>query len=328
MILAGDIGGTKVNLCLYSLDKRKLVPGHTATFVSKAHTRFSDIIDAFLKDIDTIDIKAACFGIAGPVIDGSCQTTNLPWQIVTEYELSEQLATPKVKLLNDLAATAYGMLFLDESELIELNPNAKDSEGNIAVIAAGTGLSEAILYFDGKQHHPMATEGGHSDFAPTDAFDADLLNWLRKRHPDHVSYERILCGEGIATLYDFIKENEEHQEPGSLKNLQAGEDKSARISQAALQDKAPLAQRAIKEFSKLYGAEAGNLALKSLSLGGVYIGGGIAPKILPALQDGVFLESFMAKGRYKGMLSGMSVKVSLNQQTALIGAAHFAKEIQ
>ena len=323
MILAGDIGGTKTNLALYEYKNGQLVLNAKHQFVSQDYKSFSDVIQEFMLSYKVKVIETVCLGIAGPVINGICHTTNLPWIIDTK-ELQKVCKTSKVKLLNDLEATAYGMLYLDEDEFVNVNPNAKKSEANRAVIAAGTGLGEAILFYDGKNYHPIGSEGGHCDFAALNTLQDELLIWMRKRHSDHVSIERLVSGVGIYTIYEFLKEQNFASESKTMLELEEGEDKNAMVTQCALKEADPLCIETMRLFVEIYGAEAGNLALKSLSLGGVYIGGGIAPKILPFLTDGNFLNAFISKGRFKETLSNMEVKISLNQNTALLGAAHFA----
>jgi glucokinase len=325
IILAGDIGGTKTNLAFFKYIDNSLELISQEQFPSQKFSSFQNIIDSFMRNNPQIKIDALCLGIAGPVINNVCKTTNLPW-IIDAKELKNDFNIQKVYLLNDLEATAYGMLYLDNNQFVELNPNGKPLEENRAVIAAGTGLGEAILYHDGQHYHPIGCEGGHVDFAPLDELQDDLLVWLRKRYPEHVSIERILSGDGISTLYDFLLEKEISQECAEIKNIQSDQDKNAMISQYALEQKDPLCIEALKLFCKIYGAQAGNLALKSLAVGGVYVGGGIAPKILPFLQDGDFLSNFISKGRFQSMLEKISVKVSLNPETALMGAAHFAAD--
>jgi glucokinase len=281
------------------------------------------VIDTFKTKVQNFEIQAACFGIAGPIINGRCITTNLPWNITTEG-LQKQLECSRVRLLNDLEATAYGMLYLRENEFVCLNPHAVKGEGNIAVIAAGTGLGEAMLYFDGREFHPSGSEGGHVDFAPNTPQQDALLVWLRERYPEHVSYERILCGEGIATVYEFLQDKGVAQECEFMKNINSQQDKNAAISKCALENNDPLSITTLELFTEIYAQEAGNLALKTMALKGVYIGGGIAPKILPFMQSEHFINSFVKKGRFTQMLQNIDVKLSLNQETALIGAAHFA----
>jgi glucokinase len=324
MILAGDIGGTKTNLALFEVKDDTLYLHTQHQFVSQNYPHFSEVIEEFLQLTSHPMIHSACFGIAGPIIDEQCRTTNLPWMIDARV-LRESLQTQHVSLLNDLEATAYGMLYLREDELIDLNPSAHPTIGNRAVIAAGTGLGEAMLYFDGKHYHPSGSEGGHCDFAPLNTQQDALLQWLRQRYPNHVSYERIVSGPGISTVYDFLFESGFAPEPQQMMNLSQSEDRTAHISQCALQDNDPLCIETLRLFTEIYGAETGNLALKTMSLGGVYIGGGIAPKILPYIQSETFFNAFVRKGRFEPLLRNMSLKVSLNSQTALLGAAHFAR---
>ena len=323
MILAGDIGGTKTNLALYELRGESLELFVQHQFASRDYASFSDVILSFKEKVEFATIDAACFGIAGPIIDGHCKTTNLPWEIVTA-ELQSFFGTPKIHLLNDLEATAYGMLYLNEDEFVNINPIGKVVQGNHAVIAAGTGLGEAMLFWDGEQYHPIGSEGGHTDFAPSTQQQDSLLLWMRRRYGEHVSFERILSGPGITDLYTFLLESGFAPEPSEMIHIAQGMDRSAMISECALDRNDPLCMETLRLFTEIYGAEAGNLALKSLSLGGVYIGGGIAPKILPLMTSNVFLNAFANKGRFKELLLNMQVKISLNPETALLGAAHFA----
>ncbi len=321
MILAGDIGGTKTVLSILTRDSHgALTCLQEQTYVSQQFSKFDDLLTAFLPA--DITIKSACFGVAGPVVNQRCQTTNLPW-LLDASELKIKLATSKVKLLNDLEAMALGMLHLPEHDLIELNPDAETQVGNSAVIAAGTGLGEAILYWDGSKHHPMATEGGHSDFAAQNAQQDLLLSYLRKSYPDHVSYERILSGIGFSHLYDFLCEQGFAPPCPIVPETTGGIDRNAVISRLGVAGEDVLCAEAVRLFVGLYGAEAGNLALKSLATGGIFIGGGIGPKILPALQDGAFMRAFKAKGRFFPLLDKISVKLSLNPRTPLIGAINY-----
>jgi len=323
MILAGDIGGTKTNLALFKVVNNQLTIEVQEQFASQKFATFEEVIQAFKEKTGMGEIVSACFGIAGPVIEGHCRTTNLPWEISTTA-LQTFLQTDKVKLLNDLEATAYGMLYLPEEEFVNLNPTAKPSKGNRAVIAAGTGLGEAMLFDEGSRYYPIASEGGHTDFAPVTKQQDALLQWLRKRYPQHISYERILSGPGIYTLYEFLAQSGFAPQPFLMTNIVKGEDPSAMVSRCALEEQDVLCMEALRLFVEIYGAEAGNLALKSMSLGGVYIGGGIAPKILPFMKSEDFMRGFTAKGRFEPMLRGMEVKISLNPETALLGAVHFA----
>lgn len=323
MILAGDIGGTKTNLALFEHQDNTLNIVAQHQFPSREFTTLDEVIRLFKEKSSMPSIDAACFGIAGPVIEGRCRTTNLPWDITTSG-LQEHLGIQKVRLLNDLEATAYGMLYLPEDEFVDLNPKGRIMDGNRAVIAAGTGLGEAMLYYDGSAYHPIGSEGGHSDFAPLTPQQDALLKWMRNRYPGHVSFERILSGPGIYTLYEFLVESGFSAQPTSMLNIAEGQDRSAMVSECALKEHNPLCMEALRLFAEIYGAEAGNMALKTMSLGGVYIGGGIAPKILPILTNNHFMNGFLSKGRFNEMLQAMQVKVSLNSETALLGAAHFA----
>ncbi|WP_027147746.1 glucokinase [Methylobacter tundripaludum] len=321
MILAGDIGGTKTVLSILSGDADgSLTCVQEQTYSSRLFPEFDDILTAFLPA--GVNIKSACFGVAGPVVNQRCQTTNLPW-LLDAAALKIKLGTAKVKLLNDLEAMALGMLYLPEHDLVELNPNAETQEGNIAVIAAGTGLGEAILYWDGNKHHPMATEGGHSDFAAQNPRQDQLLAYLRKSYPDHVSYERILSGIGFSHLYDFLCEQGFAPPCPDVPDNNSDVDRNAVISGLGVSGEDRLCAEAVRLFVELYGAETGNLALKSLAIGGIFIGGGIGPKILPAMQDGNFIQAFKAKGRFFSLLDKIPVKLSLNPRTPLIGAINY-----
>lgn len=322
MILAGDIGGTKTVIALFeSTDGLRKV--REATYSSKEHDSLEEILANFLQDADRPTEIVGCFGVAGPVIDGQSKTTNLPWELDEEV-LARAISARRVKLLNDLEAAAYGMLHLKPEEFCVLNAGVQPQRpGNIAVIAAGTGLGEAMLYWDGEQHHPIASEGGHSDFAPRDPQEIELLKYLQNQYGPHVSYERVLSGPGLFDLYTFLRKSSSESEPDWLKErLQSG-DPSAAVTDAALADKEPICVQALETFVSIYGAEAGNLALKCLAVGGVLIGGGIAPKMLPALRDGHFMKRFKDKGRYEKLMQSITVRVALNPRAPLIGAAHY-----
>ena len=321
MILAGDIGGTKTVLSILSKDSHgSLMCLQEQTYSSQQFPEFEDILTAFLPA--DVNIKSACFGVAGPVVNQRCQTTNLPWLLDAE-ELKIKLNTSKVKLLNDLEAMALGMLYLPEHDLLELNPDAEVQAGNIAVIAAGTGLGEAILYWDGNKHHPMATEGGHSDLAANNTQQDLLLAYLRKSYPDHVSCERILSGIGFSHLYDFLCDQGFAPPCPNVPDTNSDIDRNAVISRLGVTGEDSLCAEAVRLFVELYGAETGNLALKSLATGGIFIGGGIAPKILSAMQDGKFMHAFKAKGRFFPLLEKIPVKLSLNPRAPLIGAINY-----
>ena len=322
MFLAGDIGGTKTNLAVYAYDGDRLVATKVGAYPSKDHQAVGDIVRKFLGD-ELSGIRQACFGVAGPVKAGVVQVTNLPW-IVDAAALQAELGFQKVSLLNDLEANAYGINTLLPNELLSLNPNADLRQvGNRALIAAGTGLGEAGMLWDGLTHRPFASEGGHASFAPNDALGDELLAFLRKER-GHVSWERVLSGMGMTNLYRFFRQRSGQPEPDWLtQQLKAG-DLGAVVSQAGLAGKDQVCVDTVDCFTRNYGSEAGNLALKMLSLGGVYIGGGIAPKMLPKMQSPIFLDAFYHKGRLSPVLESMPVYVILNDKTALQGAAWYA----
>jgi glucokinase len=328
MIIAGDIGGTKTVLALYALEAGNLKLIRQSVFPSKGPKSLEEILEKFLVDEKNLTIDAGCFGVAGAVIDGKCKTTNLPWEL-DEHKLADFLKAKKVKLLNDLEAAAFGMLFLNPTEKVHLNPDCKNgTSGNIAVIAAGTGLGEAILFWDGEKYHPSASEGGHCDFAPTNNLEIDLFLWLRQHYPDHVSYERILSGPGLFNIFRFLTETgvEKPTEALTLR-LKAEPDSSAVVSQMALANSDPAAVATLNLFVSIYGKEASNLSLKCLGTGGVFIGGGIAPKILPFMNNGKFLEGFFAKGRFLGLMKSIPIQVALNPEAPLIGASNYATRL-
>src|SRR5574337_1803610 len=320
MILAGDIGGTKIVIGLFEEAADRLQVIREETFPSQNYGSLEAILDRFFGLGTRASLRAACFGVAGPVIDGKSNVTNLPW-ILDERRLVEVLRVPHVKLLNDLEATACGVLHLEPTDLYVLQPGLPRN-GNIAVIAAGTGLGEAILYWDGARYHPIATEGGHADFAPRSDLEVELLRYLQREY-GHVSYERVLSGPGLFNIYRFLRDSGVASEPKWLRMRIAEEDPGAVISEIGLTGNDPLCTQALDLFCAIYGAEAGNLALKAFAIGGVYVGGGIAPKILPKLQDGVFTQAFADKGRFTELLRSIEVKVALNPCAALLGAAHY-----
>jgi glucokinase len=323
MILAGDIGGTKTVVALYEKLGQELRLVRDATYKSKEFKSLEDILVKFLKEDGSRTPKAGCFGVAGAVLGGKSKITNLPW-FLDEHKLADAIGAPRVKLLNDLEATAYGMLFLSPEDFTILNPgNPEPRTGNCAVIAAGTGLGEGMLYWDAKQHHPLASEGGHADFAPRTDQEIDLLRYLRDKFKGHISYERVLSGPGSFNIYTFLRDRGYYPEPPWLaEKLQSG-DKSSTITKIGLAGQDPLCVASLDLFATLYGAEAGNLALKCVAVGGVFVGGGIAPKMLPVLQNGSFMRGFTEKGRFSDLLKSIPVRVALNPRAPLIGAAHF-----
>jgi glucokinase len=325
MFLAGDIGGTKTNLAIYAYDNDRLVAKKIASYPSKGHGTLAEIIRHFLAD-GLSDVRQACFGVAGPVKGGVVQVTNLPW-IVDAAALQAELNFKQVSLLNDLEANAYGINTLLPHELLSLNPQADPRQvGNRALIAAGTGLGEAGMLWDGVAHRPFASEGGHASFAPNDSIGDELLMFLR-RERGHVSWERVLSGMGMKNLYRFFRQRSGQAEPEWLRTQLLQGDLGAVVTQAGLAAKDPVCVDALDCFTRNYGSEAGNLALKMLALGGVYIGGGIAPKMLPKMQSAIFLDAFYHKGRMSPLLQSTPVYVILNDKTALQGAAWFAAHV-
>ncbi|MBV9125456.1 MAG: glucokinase [Planctomycetes bacterium] len=323
MILAGDVGGTKTVLGLFDAQGDHLREVRSETYASREHQSLEEILALFLKGEGARQVQAACFGVAGPVIQGQSRTTNLPWHL-EEKDLGKVLGDARAKLLNDLEAMAFGMLYLRPEELCVLNPGTRPGrQGNIAVIAAGTGLGEAMLYWDGERHHPLASEGGHADFAPRTDQEIELLRYLRARLGGRVSYERVLSGPGLFNIYSFLRETGKTPEPSWLTEQVKSGDPNAVVTQVGLARKDPVAREALELFGSIYGAEAGNLALKCMALGGVFVGGGIAPRILPVLQGGTFMGSLVDKGRLADLLKSLEVSVDLNPRTPLIGAAHY-----
>lgn len=327
MLLAGDVGATKTVLGLFDCWGDKLVGLSEAVFASADYAGLEAIVVDFLKERH-VKPGVACFGVPGPVSDGRCDITNLPW-VMSEPDLAAATGIGTIRLLNDVQTMALGMAYrLGEEDWVDLNPAASPRPGNIAVIAAGTGLGEAILYWDGKRYHALPTEGGHTDFAPNGPLEEGLLSFLRARFGGHVSYERILSGAGLGNLYDYLLSVDAAPESEALRTaLAAAPDRAPLIAEWALERGDKLCTAALDLFAGIYGAEAGNLALKSLALGGVIVGGGIAPKLLPVLLSGKFMAGFAAKGRLAELLGELPVRVAVHPQPALVGAAHMAMEM-
>lgn len=309
MILAGDIGGTKVSLGLFEGKTRVA----EKRYESRDFSGIEKILDDFLTGNDS-KIEKACFGVAGQVIDGKCRLTNLSWQVETEH-LRENLGIDAVWLINDLAATAYAIPFLSPEAFEVIQTGTSVSEARISVISAGTGLGQAFLV-PGKngKHIVMDSEGGHCDFSPRNELEAELLFFLQKKY-SRVSIERVLSGPGLLDIYKFFKTK--HAEYEAI-------DFPITIVERAIAKTSPVCEKTVELFISLYGALAGNLALQYLSEGGVYLGGGIAPKIIPLLQEGGFMEAFLSKGRFKKYLSVIPVKVVMDESAPLLGAAQYA----
>ncbi len=321
MILAGDIGGTHTRLALFEEGKVN-TPLRLGSFLSRDYSGLEAAVRVFLQS-EKSPIQAACFGIAGPIFAQGCTATNLPWSI-DAAQLSKTLNISSVKLMNDLEATALGTLALEEKDLHVLNIGEPNTQGNRAIIAAGTGLGEGILFWDGVQYRPAASEGGHCDFAPRNGTEIELLEYLFTRF-GRVSYERLLSGPGLVNIYQFFKNKNVGAEPAWLSERLKAEDPSSVITALALSGESELCAKTLDLFVSIYGAEAGNLALKLLATGGVFIGGGIAPKIVKLLSEGLFMKAYSDKGRFVDVMARIPVQIILNDQCALMGAAQFFK---
>ena len=321
MILAGDIGGTNSRLASFEVVQGRVQPIVEETFPSRGSASLGDIVRTFVSKHD-LRITHACFGIAGPIRHGRSEAINLAW-VVDAEQLAQQLGLARVWLINDLEANAYGVAALAPEDFVVLNEGTPDAEGNAAVIAAGTGLGEAGLYWDGKQHWPFASEGGHASFAPDNALQVELLQYLQQQFT-HVSWERVLSGPGLYNVYTFLRDTQRGVEPAWLTEELRQVDPPAAIAGAALAGTCDLCVQALDLCVALYGAEAGNLALKVMATGGVFVGGGIAPKIVAKLQEPTFMQAFCAKGRLQPVLAAIPVRVIMNDKTALYGAARCA----
>jgi glucokinase len=328
MILAGDIGGTHARLTYYREDNGHFTAVHEKVYASREFRGLDEIVLKFVSETG-VRPTIASFGIAGPVRNGRVETSNLPW-IVESSRLAPELQLDQVSLLNDLEAQAGGIQCLGPSDTVTLNqisPHNSDPNlmGNQAVVAAGTGLGEAGLIWDGEHQHIFACEGGHCDFAPRNELEIELLRYLLVRF-GHVSYERIVSGPGLVNVYLFLKDTHRGEEPQWLRDEIGAGDPGPAISQAAVSGKAPLAEHALDLWISIYGAEAGNMALKVLASGGVFLAGGIAPKLLPKLSGSLFMQAFVSKGRFQPLLEAIPVRVIINEKTGLLGAARYGSE--
>jgi glucokinase len=317
MLLAGDIGGTKTRLALYSADGGPR-PKVQVTFKSADYGSLESVVAEFLAGVGAT-VKRAVFGVAGPVVEGECRATNLPW-IINETSVREAFGLRQAKLLNDLEATAYGVPNLSPADLALLN-DASPRSGTKVVVAPGTGLGEAVLFYRDEHYHVLPSEGGHTDFAPSNLFEIRLLRYLMGKF-GHVSYERVCSGSGMPNVYAFLKKQGFAPElPEMKKALKETEDPTPIIVAKAMAGECELSIATLNAFVSILGSEAGNLTLKVMATGGVYLGGGIPPKILPKLKDGTFMAAFVNKGRFAEMLAQVPVYVILNEETALFGAA-------
>jgi glucokinase len=324
MILAGDIGGTKTNLGLFETVEGALALHAQQSYPSREHVGLEAIVNKFLEGRDA-RVRAACFGVAGPIVEGQVVTPNLPW-VVSAASLARTLGLGAVALINDLEATAHGTAALKADEFFTLNEGIAMA-GNAALVAAGTGMGVAGLFWDGRRHVPSASEGGHIDFAPRNLMESELLKYMHTKH-SRVSVERIVSGPGLFNVYEFLRHSGYAVESAAVAARFASEDPSSVISKAALAGECRMCAQALDLFVAVYGAFAGNVALVLKAIGGVYIGGGIAPKILEKLKDGTFIGAFMEKGRMSSLVATIPVRVILNDKTALLGAARVAAEKQ
>jgi len=323
VLLAGDIGATKADLAVFSAEGGARDPRAEATLASADYPSLEALLRSYLEGVD-VSVERASLAVAGPVINGRAHMTNLDWT-ADEQDLAGALGLSSVDLLNDLVATATCVPHLDEDDLHTLSAGEELAGGAIAVIAPGTGLGEAFLTWHDDHYVAHATEGGHTDFAPNDEIQDGLLRYLREQH-GHVSYERVCCGMGLPDIYTYLKSIGYAKEPDWLRErLSGAEDPNPIIVEAAMDTDrlCPLCRAVLDVFVSVLGAEAGNLALKVLATGGVYLGGGIPPRILPILEGDTFIDAFLGKGRLAPMLARVPVRVILNPDAALLGAAYY-----
>lgn len=324
MILAGDIGGTHARLALFTVEGERVVRGPVGIYPTREHAGLEEVVRLFL-GAHREKPDAACVGVAGPVHHGRAQMANLNW-IVDSSALAREIGCERVMVINDLVANAWGIGGLAPLDFEVLSAGAADPLGNMAVISAGTGLGEAGMYFDGRRPRPFPSEGGHCDFAPGDELQDEMLAYLRRTF-GHVSVERILSGSGLHHIYNFLRDTGRGDEPAALRaEIAAAEDPAIPVWRAATGAECPLASMALEIFVSIYGAEAGNLALKMLATGGVYLGGGLAPRIIAQLKHPRFMTAFAGKGRMKEILEAVPVRVILNDEAALIGSARAAAD--
>jgi glucokinase len=321
MILAGDIGGTNARLAFFDVLNGHFRLVSASVFPSREYAGLDQIVSKFVQS-SKLKPDAACFGVPGPVRNGRVETSNLPW-VIESARLADELNLKTTVLLNDLEANAWGIATLDAEDVVLLNQVKGNPVGNQAVISAGTGLGEAGMYWDGSQYRIFATEGGHSDFAPRNELEIELFRYLSGRY-GHVSYERIVSGPGLVNVFHFLRDSGRGTEPPWLTDAMAHSDPAAAISRAALDGACALCEQALDLFVSVFAAEAGNLALKIMATGGVYLGGGIAPKMLTKLSGPLFMHAFVGKGRMQPLLESIPVKVITNDKTALMGAARCA----
>lgn len=323
MFLAGDIGGTNTRVAFFEGDPDHLKIAAIKVYPSGGHAGPEEILRVFLDEFKQ-PIDSACFGIAGPIRDGRVETPNLPW-VVESTRMASVIGIDSVKLINDLEANAHGIALLQDSDLVTLAVGSPSATGNRGLISAGTGLGMAGILNEPAGYHPFASEGGHVDFGPRNPLEIELLEYLLKKH-DHVSWERVLSGPGLFNIYEFLRDTGKADEPVWLAGQVASEGTAA-VSRAGLEASAPIAVQAVDMFCAIYGAAAGNLALTVVATNGLFIGGGIAPRLLKKLQEATFMKAFLAKGRVASLLATIPVRVITNDKTALMGAGRCAAEL-
>jgi glucokinase len=321
MILAGDIGGTHARLAFFDAVDGRFSLVSASIFPSRDYSGLDEIVAKFV-DTSKLHPDTACFGIAGPVRNGRVEASNLPW-IIESKRLADELKIKKAFLINDLEANAWGIPALDAKDVVALNQVKGQPIGNQAVIAAGTGLGQAGMYWDGTKYHVFACEGGHADFAPRTQLEVELFNYLHTRF-GHVSYERIVSGPGLVNVFSFLRDTGRGTPPPWLTDEMSQSDPAAAISRAGIEGKCGLCEQALDLFVSIYAAEAGNLTLKIMATGGIYLGGGIAPKMLSKLSRPLFMQAFTGKGRMQTLLEAVPVRVITNDRIALLGAARCA----
>jgi glucokinase len=319
-VLVGDIGGTKTGLAVAQTIGNKVQIDHERRYASRDYATLDALLRRYCDDTGAA-CDVAALAVAGPVRDGRSRITNLSWDLDAKG-IQRGLGLRAVRLLNDLEAVAWGVPALGTDELAVLHPGDPQGVGNACVVAAGTGLGEAGMYWDGERHHPFATEGGHTDFAPSDEREFALLLFLKRTH-GRVSWERVASGTGIVNIHTFLVEWRRAEPPAWLREEMAVGDPSAAVARAAAEARCPICVEAMDLFARLYGRETGNMALKHLALGGVYLGGGVAPKNLDLLRDRGFVAAFLDKGRMRPVMEQIPVRVILEQRTPLFGAARF-----
>ena len=318
LILAGDIGGTKTSLGLFSMGKNRPALRHKKVYRSADYKKLEHIIDEYLSGIRLKPFRA-CFGVAGPVKNGNCKITNLPWSI-SEKRIEKYFKLKKAILINDLEAMAWSIPFLKGSETVRLNSVKSPGKGNISLIAPGTGLGEALLIYNRNEYLPVPSEGGHADFAPNNDLESGLLGYLSKKY-GHVSIERILSGQGLYNIYEYLTVSGAYEAPEWISKKIEENDPARIINEEARLSGQELCLKAVDVFISILGAAAGNLALTGMTTGGVYLGGGMPPKLLWRLEKGLFMKSFNEKGRFRSVMERIPVKVIMHDNAAMLGAA-------